>query len=223
MSIHDSLFVLNPVKEGMKPDPIQQQLITAREEQILDAAAAVFAEKGFHQATIRDIAQRAGIADGTIYNYFDNKPALLLGIFERMREAILAERIPTVPGNMTLSSFFQAFLAQPLTTLEEDGFALFRIVLSEMMVDAELRTLYRDKILAPTLEIADRYFQEQADKQGIHLSPENVCLLIRVLASTVMGLMLAHIMGEEVVQARWEELPAFVTELVLTSLEASAG
>ena len=48
-----------------------------REARILDAAAAVFAQKGFHQATIRDIAELADVADGTIYNYFDNKLDLL--------------------------------------------------------------------------------------------------------------------------------------------------
>jgi AcrR family transcriptional regulator len=40
-------------------DAIQQQLITARRNQILDAATKVFAEKGFHRATIRDVAQQA--------------------------------------------------------------------------------------------------------------------------------------------------------------------
>jgi AcrR family transcriptional regulator len=44
-------------------DPIQELLITARHNQILDAATRVFAEKGFHGATIKDIARLAGIAD----------------------------------------------------------------------------------------------------------------------------------------------------------------
>jgi AcrR family transcriptional regulator len=50
--------------------PIQQQLIYARKNQILNAAAAVFAEKGFQPTTIHNIANVAGIADGTIHNYF---------------------------------------------------------------------------------------------------------------------------------------------------------
>ncbi len=44
------------------PDPIQAQLIAARRKQILEAAVKVFAEKGFHQTTIKDIAREAGIA-----------------------------------------------------------------------------------------------------------------------------------------------------------------
>jgi AcrR family transcriptional regulator len=38
-------------------DPIQERLIAARRVQILDAATRVFAEKGFHRATVRHIAR----------------------------------------------------------------------------------------------------------------------------------------------------------------------
>ena len=69
-----------------KHDPIQDLLAQARHTQILDAATQVFAEKGFHRATIRDVARVAGVADGTIYNYFENKTALLLGLLNRINE-----------------------------------------------------------------------------------------------------------------------------------------
>jgi len=45
---------------------------------ILDAAVAVFAEKGFHMARVADIASRAGVADGTVYLYFKNKEEILM-------------------------------------------------------------------------------------------------------------------------------------------------
>ncbi len=41
-----------------------------RYAEILDAAAAVFAEKGFHGASTKDIADRLGIRHGCLYNYF---------------------------------------------------------------------------------------------------------------------------------------------------------
>lgn len=68
-------------------DPIQQQLIDAQRNQILDTAITVFAEKGFHKATIKDVAKVAKVADGTIYNYFENKTALVLGILDRLNES----------------------------------------------------------------------------------------------------------------------------------------
>src|SRR2546430_10799832 len=73
-------------------DPIQELLIAARRTQILDAAAAVFAEKGFHRATIKEIARVAGIADGTIYTYFSSKTDVLLGILHRLNESTEREQ-----------------------------------------------------------------------------------------------------------------------------------
>ena len=56
---------------------------------ITDAAVEVFAERGFHQARISDIARKAGVADGTIYLYFKNKEDLLLSIFEEKMDFLL--------------------------------------------------------------------------------------------------------------------------------------
>ncbi|MFW6082292.1 MAG: TetR/AcrR family transcriptional regulator [Desulfosalsimonas sp.] len=63
---------------------------------ILNAAIKVFAEQGFHQATISQVAREAGVADGTIYLYFKNKADILSNffsyrtrlVFDRFREAV---------------------------------------------------------------------------------------------------------------------------------------
>lgn len=64
---------------------------TDKRSLITEAAVDVFAEKGFHQARVSDIARRAGVADGTIYLYFKNKEDLLLSIFEEKMDLLLAE------------------------------------------------------------------------------------------------------------------------------------
>ncbi|MBS3754240.1 MAG: TetR/AcrR family transcriptional regulator [Desulfobacterales bacterium] len=64
--------------------------------QILNAAIKVFAEQGFHQATISQVAREAGVADGTIYLYFKNKADILSNffsyktrlVFDRFRHAV---------------------------------------------------------------------------------------------------------------------------------------
>ena len=49
-----------------------------KKKQILDAATKVFAEKGFHQARISDLARAGGFGEATIYNHFTNKEEILL-------------------------------------------------------------------------------------------------------------------------------------------------
>jgi TetR/AcrR family fatty acid metabolism transcriptional regulator len=51
-------------------------------QRILDAAIKVFAEQGFFQSTIAQIAREAGVADGTIYLYFKNKDDILVQFFK---------------------------------------------------------------------------------------------------------------------------------------------
>jgi AcrR family transcriptional regulator len=51
-----------------------------RRQQILDAALSVFSKKGYGEATVPDIAREAGVAVGTIYNYYDSKRDLLMSL-----------------------------------------------------------------------------------------------------------------------------------------------
>ena len=56
--------------------------------QILTAAIKVFADRGFSQSTISQIAHEAGVADGTIYLYFKNKDDILVQFYERMTDHV---------------------------------------------------------------------------------------------------------------------------------------
>jgi TetR/AcrR family fatty acid metabolism transcriptional regulator len=200
-------------------DPIQQQLVAARKNQILDAAVMVFAEKGFHATTIRNIARQAGIAEGTIYNYFDDKAALLIAILERMRASIIRDNPPVVSEAMGLRASIRAFLSHSLTLFREDNDALFRILMSEAMVNADLRRLYYERILAPTLAMADAFLLEQAIKHGLRLSPEDSRLIIRVISGAVMGLICQHMMDDETLVTRWHDLPDLMADLITAHLQ----
>lgn len=53
-----------------------------KRQRILDAALRVFAEHGFYNAKVSEVAREAGVADGTIYLYFKDKDDLLISLFE---------------------------------------------------------------------------------------------------------------------------------------------
>jgi TetR/AcrR family fatty acid metabolism transcriptional regulator len=57
---------------------------------ILDAALKVFATRGFYNAKVSEVAREAGVADGTIYLYFESKDALLIALFEDRMQRIIA-------------------------------------------------------------------------------------------------------------------------------------
>uniref|UniRef100_A0A831ZWG7 TetR/AcrR family transcriptional regulator n=1 Tax=Desulfacinum infernum TaxID=35837 RepID=A0A831ZWG7_9BACT len=92
-----------------------------KRRRILDAAVKVFAEKGFFQARVSDIARLAGVADGTIYLYFKNKDDLLISIFEekmkeinvKFRDALATEKDPVQRFRRLIAMHLAGFQAYP--------------------------------------------------------------------------------------------------------------
>ena len=70
----------------------QAMLRTFMETTIAQVAKAVFAERGYQQATLEEIAQRAGMSKATIYLYYKNKDDLFLHVVEKLAETTIAER-----------------------------------------------------------------------------------------------------------------------------------
>src|SRR5205085_9682219 len=72
-----------------------------RRTQILDAAMVCFAKRGFHQATMHDISDEAGISVGLIYRYFQNKEAVITAMADDHRRdlrelMVRARQAPTL-------------------------------------------------------------------------------------------------------------------------------
>ena len=73
-----------------------------KHKKILQAAVKVFAEKGFYNSRVSEIAKEANVADGTIYLYFKNKDDILISLFEEefgqivenMRKELAEEKNP---------------------------------------------------------------------------------------------------------------------------------
>lgn len=68
----------------------RNEVDSGRREQLLAAARAVFAEKGYERATVGDIVRAAGVAQGTFYLYFPSKRAVLVTLARAFRAALLA-------------------------------------------------------------------------------------------------------------------------------------
>lgn len=193
----------------------------ARREQILDAATTVFAEKGFHRATIKEVARAAGVADGTIYNYFENKAALLLGLLERLNES--ERRGPDFArgAEREAAGFMHGYIAQRFATVERSGFDIFQMLISELLIDRDLRERYREQTLAPTFAIAEQYLQ--AGMAGGALRPLDPQLAARALAGMTLGVLLLRLLGDPTVQERWAEMPDVIATILAHGLLPEGG
>lgn len=116
-SVHFWRFAINTKKKNMD-----------KYQRILDAAIKVFADQGFFQSTVSQIAKAAGVADGTIYLYFKNKDDILIHFYEYKTRQIF-ER-------------FRDAVSQP-STAEEKLRCLIRVHLQEFQKDRNMAIVYQ--------------------------------------------------------------------------------
>ena len=94
-----------------------------RRKLIVEVAAGCFIEKGFHQTSIRDIAAKAGVSLGNLYNHFNNKAALIAEIasLEAEEMADIEEKLQLEnPAAGKIDNFVQNYFdyaAQPMNTI----------------------------------------------------------------------------------------------------------
>lgn len=140
---------------------LKEQVVEHRRTQILLGAAKVFAEKGYHKATTKEIAQTAGVAEGTIYNYFNNKRELLLAMMELIAtqslKSIVADHPPADP-----KEFFTMILRDRYQLVEQRGY-LIAPIFGEMFADAELRQEVYRTIAMPIAAHIEKYIQAHID------------------------------------------------------------
>jgi len=121
---------------------------TARPAEILEAALAAFAERGFAATRLEDVAERAGVTKGTLYLYFRNKEDLFKAVVRRelvpnieMAEAMVAgSRAPSLVLLEQLVGFFSRVMASPLS-------AIPKLVLTEASNFPDLARFYLEEVV----------------------------------------------------------------------------
>jgi AcrR family transcriptional regulator len=201
-------------------DPIRLQLIEARRNQILDAAAAVFAEKGFHHTTTKDIAGKAGIAEGTIYNYFDSKDDLLIGMMARLAEleTLGDELTQALQGDVR--DFFVAMFRHRVESLEQAQ-GILRAILPEVIANAELREHYYQRFVLRVAGLLEQYVRARIEMG--HIRPVDAALATRAVQSMFVGLIIMRILGDETLREGWDDLPELLATIIFDGLRAEGG
>lgn len=199
----------------MSKDPIRQQLIQARRSQILDAAAQVFAEKGFHRASTKEIASAAGISEGTIYNYFASKSDLLIGIMTRLAEleSLDEELMEALQGDAR--EFFVATFRYRIGRIQQ-GQEMLQAILPEVLTNPELREQFYQQYVLRIATMIEQYLQAQIELGNIR--PVDVPLTVRAIQSTFVGLLVIRILGDEPLQTRWDDVPEVLATLIFDGL-----
>src|SRR5256885_13379237 len=131
-------------------EPRWRRLPEERPQQIIDAALAIFGERGLAAARLEDIAKRAGLSKGTIYLYFPNKEELFR---EVIRQTIIAqieraERELGAATQQSASDTLAEFVRGYWGFLRSPKFAsLFRLIHAELHNFPDLARFYGREVI----------------------------------------------------------------------------
>ena len=145
-------------------------VVTDKREAILRAAVKVFAQKGFFNSKVADVAKEAGIADGTVYLYFKSKDEILHSVFDRAMEEFIAEGKREIEGiiepdkrlqkiarlhlerlsaDRDLAIVFQVELRGSTKFMEEfsaSGFAEYLDIIRQTIADGQRQGVFRQDL-----------------------------------------------------------------------------
>ena len=183
---------------------------------ILDAALEVFTTKGFHAASVDDVASRAGVSKPIVYQFFTSKHALYLGLLDRsvtltsdgVMEAIASQPLPRKRVEAALGYYFDAV---DLADLD------FRLIFeSDFTTDPEVKERLEQFLFAVTRAIGI----EISEATGLPVGQANI------LAAGIAGMaqkaawrwiqlgrpIPKAVAVEQITQLTWHGLSAFPAE-----------
>jgi len=175
----------------MSPRTVQQnELIRqVKRKQIMDAALELFAIQGFHTTSISEIAKKAGISKGLMYNYFESKDELLSMIMETGFDKLLQWFDPNHDGILTREELI-LYLNKILGMMKADP--LYWRLYYSIILNPQTNT----KVLMNILKKSESFFQilsEYFERKG----SKNPMVETRFFVAMLDGVYLNAILEEE--------------------------
>ena len=153
---------------------------------IADTARRLFAERGFDQVTVAEIAREAEVAQATVFNYFPTKEDLFYSRLEAFEERLLAAIRERRPGQSVLAAF-AAFL------LDQRGVLAMNAPGGDEEATAQVQTVTRvitnsPALLARERQVFDHYARVLTTLLAEETGAEPGDVVCQVVANTLLGL-----------------------------------
>ena len=129
-----------PASPGKQPRTARGRVTLHR---LLDAAAAEFGEKGFHESSVVSITTRAGVALGTFYTYFESKDALFRELVRNLSDRVKHQVAPVVQASGLGSIASEGPALEAFLSFVRENKVLYRIIdEAEFVANEEWRDHY---------------------------------------------------------------------------------
>ncbi len=156
-----------------------------RREEILQASLHLFAKKGFHGTTMRDIARSANITEGLIYHYFASKRDLFRAIIEEYSFLPLLRTLPDLAEQLDLRALL-IVLARGFFDVLHQNTELIRLLLQEVQVfPEEKEAFFADAVGRSITELSQILDARMSERSRSQVDPQ---VLARLFFNSLLAL-----------------------------------
>lgn len=152
-------------------------------QKIIQAATKVFAEKGFYNSKVSDVAKEAQVADGTIYLYFKNKDDLLISIFEESIDTFTMEVQKSLAQAKGPIEKLRRFIALHLQLVRQNQDTA-QVLQIELRQSSKFMKEYAATKFRDYLGIISRILEE-GQEQGVFRKEFNPAIVSRALFGAI--------------------------------------
>ncbi len=170
----------------------------ARPDEVLDAALALFLEKGFAATRVEDIARAAGLSKGTVYLYFPSKEALLEALVRRAVQPIADSALTTLHDYEGDPRIVLGMVLKMLAVRLYDPkvIAMPKLIFREVMGFPELAKMYRREVLDRVIPAIEGLIRKGVEQGYLRQVDPNLTIrsiigpvMLHVAMAEVFGLM----------------------------------
>ncbi|WP_368654296.1 TetR/AcrR family transcriptional regulator [Ornithinibacillus sp. 4-3] len=194
--------------------------LTKKQKAILEAATELFAEQGYAGTSTSEIANKAEVAEGTIFKHYKSKKGLLLAIVSPMMVKLLAPMIKKDLDKVLDQEFeyFQDFIRAMIVNRKEfiqKNLPMLRILVQEIPFHPDLKEQFIEHVgkdIFDKLERIVKYYQDKG--QIVDMEPSTI---MRTVATSILSYIIARYVF--LPEANWDD-EEVETERIIQILES---
>ena len=180
------------------PPTSRQRRKDARPSELLDAALALFVEKGFAATRSEEVAARAGVSKGTLYLYFPSKEELLKAVIRHTLMADIArgaERLAQQEDGATGDLLVELMTDWWVNVYESPSSAIFKLVMTEVRNFPEIGNFYLHEVIEPGHLLIGGLVQRGIDRGEFRAAVDVDSVVHSIVLPMVMLCLHKHSMG----------------------------
>ncbi|MGA1474001.1 MAG: TetR/AcrR family transcriptional regulator [Prochlorothrix sp.] len=129
---------------------------------ILQTAQTLFAKQGYDGTTTRDLAQRAGVAEGTLFRHFTNKKAILVEVVTQGWVELLTDLLTELSEMGSYRAVDQVMRRRMMNFRQNQE--LMRVCFMEVQFHPDLQERIQGEVVDKMMDVAEAFFQTAIDR-----------------------------------------------------------